>query len=262
MVAIGSSRNVRLEERETRVEKNNELYQFCVRTCVTAAERTARRTDAAAAYPTAGDSAKTRDERENDDDRPAKHRSETATLRRADDEQSRRREATTAQDRDPRLTHVDGRSGDAHMVDVSGKRETRRTATAVARVRVDGTTARLIAEDACKKGDVLAVARLAGICAAKRTWQMIPLCHQVRLDAVTVDVRLDEARGLVRITATAVSTDRTGVEMESLTACAVAALTVYDMCKAVSRDTVIEHVKLLSKTGGKADYARGGDGND
>lgn len=157
-------------------------------------------------------------------------------------------------DDEPRLTHVDGRSGDACMVDVSGKRETRRTATAVAQVRLDATAIRLIAEDACKKGDVLSVARLAGICAAKATWQLIPLCHQIRLDSVTVDARLDENRGRVHITATAVSTDRTGVEMECLTACSVAALTVYDMCKAVSRDTVIEHVKLLSKTGGKTDY--------
>lgn len=140
------------------------------------------------------------------------------------------------------------------MVDVSRKRDTRRTATAVARVRLNGTAVRLIAEDACKKGDVLATARLAGICAAKCTWQLIPLCHQVRLDAVTVDARLDVDRRLVHVTATAVSTDRTGVEMECLTACAVAALTVYDMCKAVSRDTVVEYVKLLRKTGGKADY--------
>uniref|UniRef100_A0A2S2PLB9 cyclic pyranopterin monophosphate synthase n=1 Tax=Schizaphis graminum TaxID=13262 RepID=A0A2S2PLB9_SCHGA len=148
------------------------------------------------------------------------------------------------------------------MVDVSGKRETRRTATAVARVRLDATATRLIAEDACKKGDVLSVARLAGICAAKATWQLIPLCHQIRLDSVTVDARLDERRGRVYITATAVSTDRTGVEMECLTACAVAALTVYDMCKAVSRDTVIENVKLLSKTGGKIDYRAKDDDDD
>ncbi|XP_060844762.1 molybdenum cofactor biosynthesis protein 1 isoform X2 [Rhopalosiphum padi] len=163
---------------------------------------------------------------------------------------------------EPRLTHVDGRSGDARMVDVSGKRETRRTATAVARVRLDATATRLIAEDACKKGDVLSVARLAGICGAKATCQLIPLCHQIRLDSVTVDARLDERRGRVYITATAVSTDRTGVEMECLTACAVAALTVYDMCKAVSRDTVIEHVKLLSKTGGKIDYRAKDDDDD
>ncbi|XP_060856172.1 molybdenum cofactor biosynthesis protein 1 isoform X2 [Metopolophium dirhodum] len=164
-------------------------------------------------------------------------------------------------DDQPRLTHVDGRSGDARMVDVSGKRETRRTATAVAQVRLDATATRLIAEDACKKGDVLSVARLAGICAAKATWQLIPLCHQIRLDSVTVDARLDERRCRVHITATAVSTDRTGVEMECLTACSVAALTVYDMCKAVSRDMVIEHVKLLSKTGGKADYRAKGNDN-
>lgn len=164
-----------------------------------------------------------------------------------------------ANDDGPRLTHVDGRTGDARMVDTSGKQETRRTATAVARVRLDRTATRLIAEDACKKGDVLAVARLAAICAAKRTWELIPLCHQVRLDAVNVDAQLDEPRGLVRITATAISTDRTGVEMEAMTACAVAALTVYDMCKAVSRDTVVEHVKLLSKTGGKTDYVANDD---
>ncbi|XP_026817662.1 molybdenum cofactor biosynthesis protein 1 isoform X1 [Rhopalosiphum maidis] len=165
-------------------------------------------------------------------------------------------------DDEPRLTHVDGRSGHARMVDVSGKRETRRTATAVARVRLDATATRLIAEDACKKGDVLSVARLAGICAAKATWQLIPLCHQIRLDSVTVDARLDERRGRVYITATVVSADRTGVEMECLTACAVAALTVYDMCKAVSRDTVIERVKLLSKTGGKIDYRAKDDDDD
>lgn len=223
-----------------------------MRVCVTAAECTA-------SHPNAGDRVKTFEEHQDgDDDRLSKHRS-TATLRDGDVD-SRRKAA--AVDQNPRLTHVDGRSGDARMVDVSGKRETRRTATAVAQVRVNSMAARLIVEDACKKGDVLAVARLAGICAAKRTWQMIPLCHQVRLDAVTVDARLDEDRGLVRITATAVSTDRTGVEMESLTACAVAALTVYDMCKAVSRETVIEHVKLLSKTGGKVDYARSDDKND
>lgn len=161
-----------------------------------------------------------------------------------------------------RLTHVDGRSGDARMVDVSGKRETRRTATAVARVRLDETATRLIAEDACGKGDVLSVARLAGVCAAKMTWQLIPLCHQIRLDAVTVDARLDASRRAVHITATAASTDRTGVEMECMTACAVAALTVYDMCKAVSRDIVVEHVRLTSKTGGKTDYARRDDDDD
>ncbi|XP_050064048.1 molybdenum cofactor biosynthesis protein 1 isoform X2 [Aphis gossypii] len=169
---------------------------------------------------------------------------------------------TASGDDEPRLTHVDRRSGDARMVDVSGKRETRRTATAVARVRLDATATRLIAEDACNKGDVLSVARLAGACAAKLTWQLIPLCHQIRLDSVKVDARLDERGGRVRITATAVSTDRTGVEMECLTACTVAALTVYDMCKAVSRHTVIEHVKLLSKTGGKTDYRADDDDDD
>lgn len=163
---------------------------------------------------------------------------------------------------EPRLTHVNERSGHARMVDVSRKRDTRRTAAAVARVRLDETAAKLVAENACKKGDVLAVSRLAGVCAAKLTWQLIPLCHQVRMDAVAVDARLDVARRLVRITATAVSTDRTGVEMECLTACAVAALTVYDMCKAVSRDTVIEHIKLVSKTGGKTDYHASDGDND
>jgi len=164
--------------------------------------------------------------------------------------------------RRPRLTHVDGRTGRARMVDVSGKRDTRRTATAVARVRLDRTATRLIAEDACGKGDVLAVAQLAGTQAAKIAWQLIPLCHHVRLDAVTVDATLDERRGLVRIVATAVSTDRTGVEMECLTACALAALTVYDMCKAVSRHTVIERVRLLSKTGGATEYACDDDDDD
>lgn len=171
-------------------------------------------------------------------------------------------EAHSYDDANPRLTHVDARSGDARMVDVSEKRETRRTATATATVRLDETATRLIKEDACKKGDVLAVARLAGVCAAKRTWQLIPLCHQIRLSAITVDARLDVNRRRVYVTATAVSTDRTGVEMECLTACAVSALTVYDMCKAVSRHTVIENVKLLTKTGGKTDYVRANDDDD
>lgn len=140
------------------------------------------------------------------------------------------------------------------MVDVSGKRDSRRTATAAATVRLDELATKLIAEDACEKGDVLAVARMAGTAAAKLTWQLIPLCHQVRLDAVAVDAQLDVAGRRVCITATAVATDRTGVEMESLTACAVAALTVYDMCKAISRTVVVERVWLLSKTGGKTDY--------
>ncbi|XP_050438739.1 molybdenum cofactor biosynthesis protein 1 isoform X2 [Adelges cooleyi] len=146
------------------------------------------------------------------------------------------------------LTHVDPESGKARMVDVTGKPATRRTATATALVKLNRTAVELIQENTMKKGDVLAVAQLAGICAAKKTWDLIPLCHQVRLDGVSVVVRLDREESAVTVTATAVTEDRTGVEMEALTACTVAALTVYDMCKAVSKHTVIESVRLVSKT--------------
>ena len=148
------------------------------------------------------------------------------------------------------LTHFDA-AGQAHMVDVSGKEPTAREAIAEALVVMSpGTLA--LAQGGAAKGDVLGVARLAGIMGAKRTAELIPLCHPLPLDRVAVDLVPDPALPGIRITATARTTGRTGVEMEALTAATVAALTVYDMLKAAQKDMRIEGVRLLQKTGGKS----------
>ncbi|MCK6452087.1 MAG: cyclic pyranopterin monophosphate synthase MoaC [Alphaproteobacteria bacterium] len=149
------------------------------------------------------------------------------------------------------FTHFDA-EGRAVMVDVSAKPETERIAEARGSVVMQPATLRLIREGQVKKGDVLAVARLAGIMAAKRTAELIPLCHPLALTAVAVDLTLDEARHAVDIAATCRITGRTGVEMEAMTAVCVAALTVYDMCKAVDRGMLISEVKLIYKAGGKS----------
>ena len=154
------------------------------------------------------------------------------------------------------LTHLDER-GQARMVDVGAKDVTQRRAVARALVRMTPATAAAIAAGDAPKGDVLATARIAGIQAAKRTSELIPLCHPLPLDKVTVDAEVDAAAGLVTITAEARVTARTGVEMEALTAASVAALTVYDMVKGIERGVEIASVALLEKTGGKSDYARG-----
>ncbi|MES2918584.1 MAG: cyclic pyranopterin monophosphate synthase MoaC [Pseudomonadota bacterium] len=150
----------------------------------------------------------------------------------------------------PRLTHLDD-TGAAHMVDVGDKDVTRRSATAEARVRMLPATLALIAAGQMPKGDVFAVARIAGIQAAKKTADLIPLCHPLMLSSVSVELA-PEAPDAVRITATCRLAGRTGVEMEALTAASVAALTLYDMCKAVDKGMVIEQVRLLEKTGGKS----------
>jgi cyclic pyranopterin monophosphate synthase len=149
------------------------------------------------------------------------------------------------------LTHFDPR-GNAAMVDVSGKPTTARRATARARVVMQRATLAVIREGTAKKGDVLAVARLAGIMAAKRTAELIPLCHPLPIAAVTVDLAPDEAGAAVEIEATVRTTGQTGVEMEALTAASVAALTVYDMCKAIDRGMRIEAVRVTHKDGGKS----------
>ena len=157
-----------------------------------------------------------------------------------------------------RLTHVD-RAGRARMVDVSAKRRTARTAVARGEVRMRPQTARLIKENRLAKGDVLTVAQVAGVAAAKRTDEWIPMAHTLPLTAVRVAFALD-ARGVVRIEATASTTDRTGVEMEALTAVSAAALTIYDMCKAVDREMTIERIRLVSKSGGRsAPFRRAGE---
>ena len=149
-----------------------------------------------------------------------------------------------------RLTHFDA-AGNAAMVDVSAKPATVRSATARARVVMQPATLAMIAEGSAKKGDVLGVARLAGIMAAKRTADLIPLCHPLALSAVAVDLS-PAPPDAVEIAATVRTTGPTGVEMEALTAVSVAALTVYDMCKAVDRAMRIEALRVVHKSGGKS----------
>ncbi len=149
------------------------------------------------------------------------------------------------------FTHFD-EDGKAHMVDVSDKDETERTATATGSVIMQTGTIAMIAGGGVKKGDVLSVARLAGIMGAKRTPDLIPLCHPLLLTSVQVDLSIDINRNAIDITATAKLRGRTGVEMEALTAVAVAALTVYDMCKAVDRGMRIAEIRLVHKAGGKS----------
>jgi cyclic pyranopterin phosphate synthase len=150
-----------------------------------------------------------------------------------------------------RLTHFDAK-GNAVMVDVSGKAATVREAVARGSVLMQPATLRLIKARKVKKGDVLAIAQLAGITAAKRTPDMIPLCHPIALSSVTVDLKCDTKAKAVHITATCKVTGQTGVEMEALTAVAAAALTVYDMCKSVDRGMHITGVRLVKKSGGKS----------
>ena len=149
------------------------------------------------------------------------------------------------------LTHID-EHGKARMVDVSDKQATKRIAVATGEVRMAKETLALIVGGEMKKGDVLAVARVAGIMAAKQTASLIPLCHPLPLESVTVDLSCNEAENKVLITATAVTSGKTGIEMEALAAAAVAGLTVYDMCKAVDKYMVIGEIKLVSKSGGKS----------
>ena len=156
------------------------------------------------------------------------------------------------------LSHVD-KAGRARMVDVGGKPETERTAVAEGQVRMSREAFDQVAANAVAKGDVLAMAEVAGVMAAKRTGELIPLCHPLGLDVVTVEARLATELPGVRVVATAKVTGRTGVEMEALTAVSVACLTVYDMMKAVDREIIIDQVKLLSKTGGtRGDWRRSG----
>ena len=154
-----------------------------------------------------------------------------------------------------RLTHLDA-AGNARMVDVGAKAPTDRYARARAVVRMSREAAARVAAGDAPKGDVAAVARIAGIQAAKRTDELIPLAHSLPLTKVGADVEVDPAAGAVTVIAEARTTARTGVEMEALVACSVAALAVYDMVKGIEPGVVIERVELLDKTGGKADFHR------
>jgi len=157
------------------------------------------------------------------------------------------------------LTHLD-EAGSARMVDVGHKAETARSATATGRITMNAAAIAAIRDDAVPKGDVLAAARIAGIMAAKQTGTLIPLCHPLSLDSVSVDCTVEDDG--VRVTASASLTGKTGVEMEAMVACNIALLTIYDMAKALDKGMVIQEVRLLSKTGGKsgdwrADEAQG-----
>lgn len=152
-----------------------------------------------------------------------------------------------------KLSHTN-EAGQARMVDVGGKRATRRCAVARGRIGLKAATLRKIRENKIKKGGVIETARIAGIQAAKRTAELIPLCHSLALDAVDVQINLDKAGA--EIEATVSASERTGVEMEALVAVSVAALTVYDMVKAVDRAAVISEIHLVEKTGGKSDFQK------
>jgi len=155
------------------------------------------------------------------------------------------------------FTHFD-ESGASRMVDVGAKPVTHRTAVACGRIQMNPATLEMVQSQDSKKGDVLEVARLAGIMGAKRTSELIPLCHSIGLDSVTLDFEIEGDNTIV-ITAETQIQARTGIEMEAMTAVSVAALTIYDMCKAVDRSMTILDVKLLKKTGGKSgDYVRDG----
>jgi cyclic pyranopterin phosphate synthase len=151
----------------------------------------------------------------------------------------------------PALTHFD-EAGQAHMVDIADKAITHRRATAHGSIRMKPETLALVQQGSAKKGDVIGIARIAAIQGAKRTADLIPLCHPIPLTRVKVDFEIDEAGPAVRCTATVECDGRTGVEMEALTAVQVGLLTIYDMCKAVDRGMVIERVQLIEKHGGKS----------
>ena len=148
-----------------------------------------------------------------------------------------------------KLTHLDSQ-GAARMVDVGGKPETARSATATGRILMSAETLAAVRDGSGPKGDVLAAARIAGIMAAKKTGELIPLCHPLALDAVRVEFTFED--DAVRATATASLTGKTGVEMEAMTATSIALLTIYDLAKALDKGMVIEEVRLLEKTGGKS----------
>ncbi|MBT9167825.1 MAG: Cyclic pyranopterin monophosphate synthase [Syntrophomonadaceae bacterium] len=161
-----------------------------------------------------------------------------------------------------KLTHIN-EQGRAKMVDISAKDDTRRLAVAQAFVRMKPETLEMIASGGIAKGDVLAVAQVAGVLAAKETSRLIPMCHPLFITAIDICFTLDTVEQLVKIRATVGTTGKTGVEMEALTAVSVAALTIYDMCKAIDKEMEITHVCLLEKQGGKSgDYRRAESGEE
>lgn len=149
------------------------------------------------------------------------------------------------------LTHFNS-EGHARMVDVGGKDQTKRVAVAKGYIEMSPDTVEIIKNNNMKKGDVLSVAQVGGIMGAKKTWDLIPMCHNILLDGVDIDFDVEE--NSIWVTATAKTTGRTGVEMEALTAVSLSCLTIYDMCKAVDKHMIIGDIKLIKKTGGKSDF--------
>ena len=156
----------------------------------------------------------------------------------------------------PTLTHIDDH-GHARMVDISAKSATARTAVAMGRVRVGAEALQLVRENAIRKGDVLAVAQVAGVLGAKQASRLLPLCHDVLLQNVELELAINEDENAIDVRAITKTVGPTGVEMEALTAVSIAALTIYDMCKSVTKDIEIEGIRLLAKSGGRSgDYRR------
>lgn len=149
------------------------------------------------------------------------------------------------------LTHIDA-AGRPRMVDVSEKSDTQREATAKGQITMQPATFAAIKQGTIAKGDVLSVAQVAGTIAAKKTWDLIPMCHPLLLTGISLEFTMDEADSRVEVSATVRTTGKTGVEMEALTAVSVAALTIYDMCKAIDRGMVIRNIRLVRKSGGKS----------
>jgi cyclic pyranopterin phosphate synthase len=158
-----------------------------------------------------------------------------------------------------KLTHID-ENGRAKMVDVGEKEDTQRVAVAGASIQMAPETLSMIKEGKMKKGDVLSVAQVAGIMGVKRTSELIPMCHNILISGVEMNFRVDEENSMIHMEATVKTIGKTGVEMEALQGVSIAALTIYDMCKAVDKDMVISNIRLIKKTGGKSGtYIRGGE---
>ncbi len=153
------------------------------------------------------------------------------------------------------LTHIDG-TGKVKMVDISNKKESLRTAVASGCILLNEEIISRVKRNEIQKGDVLAAAKIAGISAAKKNWELIPLCHQIKLTSIEIIFQIEENTNRIISTATVSGYDRTGVEMEALSAVCISLLTIYDMCKALSKSMVISNIELVKKRGGKSDYER------
>jgi len=153
------------------------------------------------------------------------------------------------------FTHFDN-NGKAKMVDVSKKEDTLRIAAARGYIILNSQIIKKIRENQIQKGDVLAVAKIAGINAAKKTWELVPLCHQIRLTGIDIDFEISDSENKIISVSTIKGYDKTGVEMEALTSVALSLITIYDMCKAVSKKMIIGGIELIKKTGGKSDYEK------